>query len=300
VVANLLDGQTHVVLPEFTVEGALDAIEQHQVTTFIAVPTQLRRLLDSPTIETRDLSSIRLVCYGAAPTVPTLIRRALATIDAGFYQGYGLSESTSAVCGLLPSDHLDADRLDDRLTSCGRPLPGIDVRIRHEDDSDCAVDEVGEICVRGDNVMAGYWRNDAATEIALRDGWLHTGDLARRDSDGYLYIAGRAKDMLISGGVNVYPSEIEAVLCAHPAVAEAAVVGAPDAEWGEVPVAFLLLRAGAQLDADDLEAFCLERMARLKVPRRYEVMDEFPRTDSGKVRKGELRSDARANNAEQA
>jgi O-succinylbenzoate-CoA ligase len=299
VVANLLDGQTHVVMPEFTVEGALDAIEQHQVTTFIAVPTQLRRLLDSPTIATRDLSSLRLICYGAAPTVPTLIRRALATIDTGFYQGYGLSESTSAVCGLLPSDHLDADRLDERLTSCGRPLPGIDVRLCREDGTECVVDEIGEICVRGDNVMAGYWRNDAATKTALRDGWLHTGDLARRDADGYLYISGRAKDMLISGGVNVYPIEIESVLCAHPVVAEAAVVGAADPEWGEVPVAFLLLRAGAQLDADDLEKFCSERLARLKVPQRYEVVDEFPRTDSGKVRKGELRTDALGNNTRQ-
>jgi O-succinylbenzoate-CoA ligase len=289
VVANLIDGQTHVVLPEFTVETALDAIERHRVTTFISVPTQLRRILESPTLADRDLSSLRLNCYGAAPTVPTLIRRALATLDCDFYQGYGLSESTSAVAGLLPSDHRDPEQLDRRLTSCGRPLPGIDVRITRPDDTECDPGEVGEICVRGDNVMAGYWHNDVATAEALQGGWLHTGDLAHRDRDGYLYIAGRAKDMLISGGVNVYPSEIESVLCAHPTVAEAAVLGVSDDDWGEVPVAFVLARAGSTVDVDELRTFCEERLAKLKVPRRYRVMVEFPRTDSGKVRKGELR-----------
>jgi long-chain acyl-CoA synthetase len=259
------------------------------VTTFISVPTQLRRLLDSPTLAQRDLSSLRLICYGAAPTASVLIRRALSMLNCGFYQGYGLSEATSAVCGLLPSDHRDERQLDQRLRSCGRPLPGIDVRITRPDGSECDPKEIGELCVRADSVMSGYWRNEAATSEALEGGWLHTGDLASRDQGGYVYIAGRAKDMLISGGVNVYPSEIEAVLVSHPEIAEAAVVGAPDDEWGEVPVAFVLPRDGATVDVAAVEDHCTRSLARLKVPRRYIVVEDFPRTDTGKVRKQELK-----------
>jgi acyl-CoA synthetase (AMP-forming)/AMP-acid ligase II len=285
VVTTMIDAQTHVVLREFSVDACLDAIEQHRVSTLIAVPTQLRRILDAPDLAQRDLSSMRLLTYGAAPTVPPLIRRALQALPCGLYQGYGLSESTSAVSGLLPSDHADLARLDLRLTSCGRPLPGVRVRICRDDGGECADDEVGEICVRSDNVMAGYWRNPQATAEALRDGWLRTGDLGRRDAEGYLYIAGRAKEMLISGGVNVYPREIEAAISEHPAVAEVAVVGVADEEWGEVPVAFVLAREGEDVDPDALRAFCAERLARIKVPRRVVMVTEFPRTDSGKVRK---------------
>lgn len=282
-----LDGQTHVVMPEFDAGDCLAAIDEFAVTSTVVVPTQLRRILDSGSLSRSQLSTLRLLVYGAAPSALPLVRRAISTLPCGFYQGYGLTEACTNLTGLLPDDHVAAT--DERLMSCGRPVVGVSVRIGDEEGVPVPPGEVGEILVRTEKVMKGYWRNTAATGEAFLDGWMRTGDLARQDHDGYITIVDRAKDMLISGGVNVYPSEIEAVLHAHPAVAEAAVVGRRDDEWGEVPIAFVMTHGQADVDADQLRAWCGDRLARLKVPRTVELVDEFPRTGSGKIRKIDLR-----------
>jgi fatty-acyl-CoA synthase len=289
VTTMLVDGQTHVVLPGFDLERCLDAVAEHRVTGTLMVPTQLGRLVDAPDRGRWDLSSLRLVVYGAAPTATDLIRRAHDELGVGLYQGYGLSEAVTSLTGLNPADHERAFAgRPDLLASCGRPVPGVDLQLRAEDGSPVGVGQVGEIWVRTDKLMSGYWANPAAAAEVLREGWLATGDLARRDDEGYLFIVGRSKDMLISGGVNVYPSEIEKVLEAHPAVVEAAVVGVPHPEWGEVPVAFV--RCGpSEPDPTVLRDWCAGRLAALKVPVAYRVLPDFPRTATGKVRKTELR-----------
>jgi fatty-acyl-CoA synthase len=208
----------------------------------------------------------------------------MAELDCGLYQGYGLSEACTNLTGLLPEDHTPEADTTGLLASCGRAVPGVRVRIGEQTGG------VGEIQIRTDKVMNGYWRDPEATAAAIPDGWLRTGDLGRLDGAGYLFIVDRAKDMIISGGVNIYPSEIEAVLHEHPLVAEATVIGIPDEEWGETPVAYVIKKANATLDESAVIAFCAERLARFKVPHTVTFVDDFPRTASGKVRKVELRA----------
>ncbi|MCY4193965.1 MAG: AMP-binding protein [bacterium] len=284
----LADAQTHVVLPLFSPESFFAAVAEHRVTISILVPAQLRRILGHPGFEEADLSSLRLVVYGAAPAAESLIRDAHERLGCGLYQAYGISEGVSNLTGLLPEDHdrAVAER-PELLASCGRVVPGVRIETHDENGAPTAPGEVGEIWVKSEKVMAGYWRDPEQTAEALVDGWLRTGDRGRFDDEGYLYIAGRSKDMLISGGVNVYPREIETVLCDHPAVSEAAVVGRPDPEWGERPVAFVELRPEKTLDG--LLDWCRQRLAKIKVPDEIIAVDGFPRTATGKIRKAELR-----------
>ncbi|WP_419919797.1 class I adenylate-forming enzyme family protein [Candidatus Poriferisocius sp.] len=284
----LADGQTHVVLRSFSPESFFAAVAEYRITISILVPAQLRRILDHPGFDGADLSSLRLIVYGAAPTAGALIRRAHERFGCGLYQAYGLSEGVSNLTGLLPEDHdLAMAGRPELLDSCGRPVPGVQIEIRDGDGAAVLPGEVGEIWVRSEKVMAGYWRDPDRTAEALVGGWLRTGDLGRMDGDGYLYIVDRVKDMLISGGVNVYPGEIEAVLHAHPSIIEAAVVGCRDPQWGERPVAFVQLRPGGSLDP--LPGWCRRYLARIKVPDEFFAVDGFPRTATGKIRKAELR-----------
>ena len=294
VCSMLADGQTHVVLRSFSPESFFAAVAEYRVTISILVPAQLRRLLDHPGFDEADLSSLRLIVYGAAPTAGPLIRQAYERFGCGLYQGYGISECVTNLTGLLPEDHEKAIAgHPELLDSCGRVVPGVRIELHYDDGTLVPPGEVGEIWVKSEKVMAGYWRDPDQTAEALVDGWLRTGDLGRFDDDGYLYIVGRAKDMLISGGVNVYPSEIEAVLYDHPAVAEVAVVGRPDPEWGERPVAFVELRPEESLDG--LSDWCRDRLAKIKVPDEFIAVDSFPRTVTGKIRKVELREHLAAN-----
>ena len=284
----LADGQTHVVLRSFSPESFFAAVAEHRVTISILVPAQLRRLLDHPGFDEADLSSLRLIVYGAAPTAGPLIRQAYERFGCGLYQGYGISECVTNLTGLLPEDHdMAMAGRTELLDSCGRVVAGVQIELHDGKGALVAPGEVGEIWVKSEKVMAGYWRDPTQTAEALVDGWLRTGDLGRFDADGYLYIVGRAKDMLISGGVNVYPSEIEAVLHDHPAIAEAAVVGRTDPDWGERPVAFVELRPGETLHG--MSDWCRDRLAKIKVPDEFIAVDTFPRTVTGKIRKVELR-----------
>ncbi|MGE3621689.1 MAG: class I adenylate-forming enzyme family protein, partial [Acidimicrobiia bacterium] len=284
----LLDGQCNLVLPRFDEARALRAMEEHGVTSTLVVPVQLRRLVECPSFAATDLSRLRLVMYGAAPTDDGLIERARAAFGKVLHQGYGLSEAVTNLTAFGPEDHELIDERPELLGSCGRVTPGVAIELRDGDGRVVPDGEVGEIWVRTDKVMAGYWRDPAATAETVVDGWLRTGDLARRTADGYFFIAGRAKDMLISGGVNIYPLEIEAVLYEHPSVVDAGVIGVPDERWGEVPAAFVTLRPGAAWDEAEVRAFCEQRLSRIKVPSRFTVIDEFPRTENGKIRKRDL------------
>jgi acyl-CoA synthetase (AMP-forming)/AMP-acid ligase II len=228
-------------------------------------------------------SQLRTIVYGGGPMYVDSIKKALAAFGPVFAQIYGQGESPMTITGLRRADHQPAD--DAILGSVGYPRSGMQVAVLRADDTPADVGEIGEIVCRGDVVMCGYWRNPDATGAALRDGWLRTGDMGSFDARGYLTLHDRSKDVVISGGTNIYPREVEEALLEHPGVSEACVVGAPDAEWGEVVVAFIVGSAAP----NDLDAHLLQRIARFKRPKRYLTVDQLPKNSYGKVLKRELR-----------
>jgi len=239
----------------------------------------------------RDYSALRSIAYGASPITTTLLEAALRTFRCPLYGVYGLTESTGGVIHLEPADHDPDGPSRHLLRSAGRPLPWVDVKIADATNgTELGPGEVGEVWVRAPNVMRGYFNRPAETAAALTpDGWLRTGDGGYVDEDGYLFLTDRIKDMIVSGGENVYPIEVEDVLAQHADVADVAVVGIPDAHWGELVKAFVILRPGCSGTGDELVAFARERLAGYKLPRAIEFVDDLPRTPSGKVLKRELR-----------
>lgn len=297
-IAHLMAGARHVVPHSggvdpaelFALGGALGPL-----STF-AAPTIVKRLVDhaeAAGLTPADAAAaFKTIVYGGAPMYLADIERALRVMGPRFVQIYGQGETPMVATVLSRRVLADAGhpRQRERRASVGVAQTPVRVRVADASGRECAVGEIGEVLVRGDTVMAGYWRNPAATAAAIRDGWLWTGDIGSLDADGFLTLKDRSKDLLISGGSNIYPREVEEVLLAAPGVAEAAVVGAPDAEWGEVVVAFVVVRAGTAPDAAALDAFCLERIARFKRPKRYLFVDALPKNNYGKVLKTELRA----------
>ncbi|MBX5465009.1 MAG: long-chain-fatty-acid--CoA ligase [Clostridia bacterium] len=287
-------GGTQVVVPRFDPEIFARTVQRERVTTALMVSTMLNALLNWPDHSKYDFSSLKQIVLGGAPVAYELVRRARQELGCLVRVGYGLTETCPVVSVAVIKATL-ADRpeeeLDRRLAMTGLPLLGNDVRVVREDGSEVAWNgqEVGEILVRGDNVMAGYWRRPEETEAAFADGWLRTGDLAVVDSEGYLNIVDRKKDIIISGGENISSIEVEDVLYTHPAVLEAAVLGAPDPQWGEVPVAVVVLKPGATADEEELIRFVRDRLAHFKAPRRVLFASELPKTGTGKIMKAELR-----------
>jgi len=281
---HLLAGGTTVFMPKVTPEAIFNAVEKYRVNFMFTVPTVLYSLLDAPDRPQRDLSSLHTLEYGAAPIVGPRLESALAILGNRLQHAFGMTETASHAALLSKEGHRT------HPGSIGRPLPGVQMQIVDDDRKPLGTDEVGELEIKGDNVTKGYWRNPALTAEALHDGWLATGDLARRDADGYYYIAGRKKDMIISGGVNIYPADIEAVLAEHPAIAEVGVFGIPDPHWGESVAAAIVLHAGQNVDADELRAFVRQRLAGYKVPKEVRIIEALPRTSTGKVLKRELRT----------
>lgn len=277
-------GATVVLEPSFDPARALRLIAEQRVTTMMGVPATYLFIAEQPAFAEADLSSLRLAVVGGAPMPESLLETWHAR-GVAIVQGYGLTEAAPNVLCLSPED---AAR---KLGFAGKPYPHVDVALR--DPGSGALLEgpaTGELVVRGPNVFAGYWRNPDGTAAAFADGWLLTGDLAERDEEGYYRIAGRLKDLVISGGENVYPAEIEDVLHAHPEVADVAVVGAPDERWGEVCVAFVVLRPDAAADEEALLAWCRGRLARFKVPKEVRFLDVLPRSGMDKVLKDDLRA----------
>ncbi|MFS3130343.1 long-chain-fatty-acid--CoA ligase [Nocardioides sp. Bht2] len=291
-VATLVGAELLAFTPGTPAE-LLSTLRDQQVTHAIVVPTVIQRLLELPEATPGVLPRLRYVIYGAAPISPALLREAIALLECRFVQSYGLTESSGGVTILDHQDHqrgLTEPRL---LRSAGRPLPSVDLRIvDHLVGEDALVGEPGEIWIRGSHRMLGYWRNPEATEQSLAGEWLRTGDIGHLDDEGYLFIVDRLKDMIISGGENVYPAEVESLLMSHPDVVECAVVGLPDERWGEVPLAVVVTTPGAGLSEDELIAWSRSRLANFKSPKHVRFVDALPRNASGKVLKRAIKAES--------
>jgi long-chain acyl-CoA synthetase len=287
-----LGGGTHVCLADFDPARCIELLERERITATVLVPTMINFLLNSPQAASADFSAWRLLIYGASPMPVTLIRRAASTFGVQLMQAYGMTELSPVVTWLSANDHQleGPDEVVQRLRSAGRAVPGVEVRMVDDQDRDVPLGQVGEVIVRGPNVMQGYWNQPEVTAQVLRGGWMHTGDMATQDEGGYLYIVDRMKDMIISGGENVYSAEVEDALFQHPALLEAAVIGVPDPTWGEAVKAIVVLKDGQQVSADELRAFCRQRIAAYKVPRSFDFADTLPKTATGKVSKKDLRA----------
>ncbi|MGH3743460.1 MAG: acyl-CoA synthetase [Mycobacteriales bacterium] len=286
-----LRGTTLVLRPTYEPGEFLTAVARHGVTGTPMAPTMLNMLLAHPELDNHDLSSLRTIAYGASSMPVEVLRAAMHRFpDAQFVQGFGMTELSGNVLFLDPASHVEAMRRPELLAAAGRPMPLADVRVVDDALSDVPTGEVGEIVVRGDQVMKGYWNNPAATTEAFAGGWFHSGDLARVDEEGYVYVVDRKKDMIVTGGENVYSRQVEDVLYTHPAVAEAAVVGIPDVHWGETVCAVVVLRPDAHVTAEEIVALCRDQLAGYKKPRRVAFVDELPKNASGKVLKRELRT----------
>ncbi|MBI3108133.1 MAG: AMP-binding protein, partial [Candidatus Rokubacteria bacterium] len=270
-------------------DAVLDALEGRGISNVWLAPSMVNALLAHPTLERRDLSGVRLIIDGGEKMPLPLIERLVRAFpSAWFADAYGLTETVSG------DTFLDKKKTVERLGSVGKPCIHLEVEIWDEQDRPVPAEALGEIVLRGPKVFKGYWKDPDATAAAFRGGWFHTGDIGRLDSDGFLYIADRKKDLIISGGENIASPEVERVLYEHPAVLEASVVGRPDPKWGEVPVAFVVFREGQQASAEELMEFCRARLARFKVPRAVRVIEALPRNPSGKVLKRVLREQAAA------
>jgi len=279
-------GGTMVLIPRFELEPVVEAIEKHRCTIFSGVPTMYFGLLRMDT-DGRDLSSLRVGVSGGAP-IPGEVIRSFEQKFPGcvILEGYGLSESASTTT-------FNVNEQMRKVLSIGKPIWGVEVKVVDDDDKQLPPGEehVGEIVIRGHNIMKGYYNNPEATSEAMRGGWFHTGDLAYADEDGFLFIVDRKKDLVIRGGYNVYPREIEEVLFEHPAVAEAAVIGKPDDKLGEEVLAFVSLKSGADADPQEIISYCKERLAAYKYPREVRIVDDLPKGPTGKILKKELRAD---------
>ena len=287
VLSCLQTGATHVPVPAFDPAAVLELLESERGTVLLGVPTMLIAILEHPDFGRRDLSLVRAVLSGGAVVPPELVRRYEAALGIPFTILFGTTECSP----ILTQMHHD-DAPEDRVNTLGRPLPQTEVKVVDPGTGEVSgVDEVGELCTRGYLVMTGYYEMPEATAAAIdADGWYHTGDLASMDERGYLRIEGRLKDMIIRGGENIYPREIEEVLFKHPAVAECAVVGVPDERWGEVVAAFVRVAPGADRPAEtELFALCREHLAPHKSPIHWVFVEAFPMTGSGKIQKYVLR-----------
>ncbi|MFD9029711.1 long-chain fatty acid--CoA ligase [Streptomyces sp. NPDC059567] len=287
----LFAGGCAIVLPRWDAEEFLATVQRERATHAFVVPTMVNTVLALPNARDYDLTSLRQLIYGAAPMSPARIRAAWELFGPVLSQGYGCGETTSGVLFLSTEDHRRAVEGEDEelLLSCGRPLAEAEVAIVDDGGKPVADGEIGEIAVRGPDVVPGYHNEPELTAETFRDGWFCTGDLARRRSDGYVFIVDRKKDMIISGGFNIYAVEVEAVLHQHPDVYEAAVVGVPDERWGEAVKAVVVPRDGAVLTEAELIDFCAERLARMKKPRSVDFTDALPHNANGKIDRRAIR-----------
>jgi len=294
--SSIWGGRTLAILPQFDPQAWLEAVQRERVTHSFVVPTMLKRIMEHPDLNKYDLSSLKLITYGAAPMPYDVVRRAVDIFDCGLMNAYGQTESTSTLTYLGPDDHRipreegpEREQKLRRLRSVGRAMDDVAIVIMDDRNEVRPPGEEGEICVSGARLMREYHKQADETAQAIVEGWLHTGDVGYLDEDGYLFITGRKKDLIIRGGENISPGEIEDVLEEHPKIEEAAVIGVPDSDWGEVVKAVVVPKSGAPPSPEELIAFCKERLASYKAPAYVAVVGELPRNPLGKVLKTELR-----------
>ena len=277
-----------IVQEEFTPDGVLDGFEQG-ITRLFIVPAALQMVVQHPRAKSTDMSAVKYVLYGAAPIPLDLLREAVRTIpDAGFLQCYGMTETTGTIAVLPPEDHdLEGNQ---RMKSAGKAVPGVELKVVGEDGEELTRGAVGELICRSPSNMACYWNLPDATEGSLVDGWMHTGDAAYMDEDGYVFIQDRMKDMIISGGENIYPAQVESAIYGHPDVGEVAVIGVPDDTWGEAVKACIVPKHGMEVDIVSVIDWTKERLAGFKVPKSIDVIEVMPRNASGKILRKDLRA----------
>lgn len=276
-------GACNLLLERYDDRQLLESIQRERVTRLFLVPAMINRLVNLPDVARYDLSSLRLLMYGAAPMAPSLVKRAIEVFGPILAQGYGAGETCSLVTVLTEQDHLCEDGDYRRLGSCGRCYFETDLRVVNDEFDDVKPGEIGEIVVKGPDIMQGYWRAPQLTAEVMRDGYYLTGDLATVDDEGYVFIVDRKKEMIISGGFNVYPTEVEQVLYTLPQVFEAAVVGVPDEQWGEAVHAVIVLKPGAEISETDIIEHCARTLAGFKKPRGVDFVSELPKNPNGKV-----------------
>lgn len=287
--ASMALGGTVVVLPQFDPGAVLDAIERHKVTYMFLPPTAVYMLLDHPGVEQRDLSSLEYISYAGAPMGLERLKQAIRVLGPVMNASFGQTEAPMCVTAMPPHEHLGPDGELAHPGSCGRPNLLSIVEIMDDEGNILPPGERGEIVVRGPLVMQGYYKNPEATAEVSKFGWHHTGDIGVRDEDGWFYVVDRKKDMVISGGFNIYPAEVEDALLAHPAVAQCAVIGIPHEKWGEEVIAFVEMRGDEPFDPAAIIAFARDRIGSIKAPKRVERLDALPRTNAGKISRAELR-----------
>ena len=295
--AAVYGGRTLVMERQFEAREWMELVAREKANRAMLVPTMLKQLLDHPDFGKFDLSSLKVITYGAAPMPLEVIKRALDVFPGvSFINAFGQTETASTITTLRPEDHFisgseeEREKKLKRLTSIGRPMSDVEMKVVAEDGGELPQGEVGEIIARGPRVMTGYWKDEEKTKQAIdKDGWVHTGDMGYVDEDGYFYLAGRATDIIIRAGENIAPEEIEAVLYSHPKVDEAAVIGVPDEEWGELPRAIVVVKPGETATAEEIMEHCRQKLASYKRPRSVVFIDELPRNPVGKVLRRVLR-----------
>ena len=291
VIGCLISGTTMIIHNDFSPDRLAQALSEHQINVVNLVPAMIQAMLvHVPDLAERNYSNLEVIVYGASAIAADTLRRAMDIFQCDFFQGYGQTEASACLTMLTAQDHRRAlESRPDLLLSAGRSVMGTTLRIVDGAGCELPRGEVGELVARGPQTMKGYWRLPEATAATLAAGWLHTGDAAFMDKEGYIYIQDRVKDMVVSGGENIYPREIENVLFDHPHITDAAVIGVPDTQYGEALMAFLVLSGEATLQADDIIAFCRTKLGGYKVPRQFKFVEELPRNSSGKVLKTVLR-----------
>ena len=281
----LLKGSHQVIQPGFEIEAIFDALTRYERVTFFTVPTMLTRMINHPGIGNARLENLKTIYYGGGPTYLADLKKAVGVFGPRLFQLYGQGETPMTGTGLKKDMHWN----EEWLTTCGAPRSGVAIRVVDDNDNDLSPGEIGEVITRSDCVMQCYWGDPDATAKALRGGWLHTGDLGSLCSKGFLTLHDRSKDVIISGGTNIYPREVEEVLLLHPGVIEVSAIGAPHPDWGEEVVAFVAVKDGCKVSAAELDNLCLAHIARFKRPKHYRFIKTLPKNNYGKVLKTELR-----------
>jgi len=295
--AAIYGGRTLVMERQFDPKDWMELVETEKVNRAMMVPTMLKQLMENEDFGKHDLSSMRVITYGAAPMPLEVIKKAVELFPGvGFINAFGQTETASTITTLGPEDHNisgteeEKEKKLKRLSSIGRPMSDVEMKVIDEEGNEFPQGEVGEIVARGPRVMAGYWKDQEKTDKTIdKDGWVHTGDMGYVDEEGYFFLAGRATDMIIRGGENISPEEVEAVIHSHPKVDESAVIGVPDEDWGEVPMCVVVLKEGEEATPEELMEHCRSLLASYKRPRSVVFTDELPRNPMGKVLKRVLR-----------